>query len=259
MLVTRRECAYGFCLYCAVKRESSKQQFIHSTHTVGGVYGVQDALRMRAVIVMTNQKNNSAVTKFNVVFGIKGYDKIPANAAVLVNERKMRIDGEFKQVTEFMAIEGVKSTKNTDILMPLLAVMLAAMRKKLGFDTEYKVVTVGNEKLTTGINKQNTYTRWLKGNCVYKSNVQGELTRALVLDKGILLRNTNLNVKAKQAIVTAHGNTLRVLMHQTCKAIVAEATMFSDIISDAKSIFENAYTPMKQTPTITNAKKTKVA
>ena len=59
----------------------------------------------------TNGNNNQgSVAKFNVTFGVQGYDAIPGNAAVLLNERKMRIDGELKQATEFMAIEGVKST-----------------------------------------------------------------------------------------------------------------------------------------------------
>lgn len=196
-----------------------------------------------------NSNNQSVVNKFNVTFGVRGYDAIPANAAVLLNERKMRIDGEMKSVTEFMAIEGVKSTKNTDLLLPVLAIMLADARTRGGFASEFKVVAVGSSKVETKLTAKSAFTKWLKGNVVYKSNTQGDLNKALVLDEGLYLRNTALKVTEKQPIYTATGDTLRVLMFKTAEAITKQATMFKDIVGTAKSIFDTAYaTPAENKP-----------
>lgn len=186
--------------------------------------------------------NQSVSMKFNVTFGVKGYDTIPANAAVLLNERKMRINGELKNVTEFMAVEGVKSTKSADLVMPILAVMLADARTRGGFASDFKVVTVGSQTVETKLTAKSAFTKWLKGNVLYKSNTQGELNKALVLDEGLLLRNTALRVSDKQPIYEAKGDVLRVLMHKTCEAIVKQANMFSGIMANAKSIFDAAYT-----------------
>ena len=38
--------------------------------------------------------NNTNATKFNVTFGILGIDAVPANAAVLLNECRKRINGK---------------------------------------------------------------------------------------------------------------------------------------------------------------------
>lgn len=196
-----------------------------------------------------NQSNNQSVaTKFNVTFGVQGYDAIPANAAVLLNECKKRVNGEFKQVTEFMAIEGVKSTKNTDLLIPVLAVMLADARTRGGFASDFKIVTIASEQIETKLTAKSAFTKWLKGNVVYKSNSNGELNKALVLDEGLFLRNTALRVTDKQPIYTAKGDVLRVLMFKTAEAITQQATMFKDIIGQAKSIFNVAYTTEEQAP-----------
>ncbi|MBO5630523.1 MAG: hypothetical protein J5965_15780 [Aeriscardovia sp.] len=190
----------------------------------------------------TNSNNQSVATKFNVTFGVRGYDAIPANAAVLLNERKMRIDGELKSVTEFMAVEGVKSTKTTDLVLPVLAIMLADARTRGGFASDFKVAVVGSQKVETKLTAKSAFTKWLKGNVIYKSNSQGELNKALVLDEGLYLRNTALRVSDKQPIYTATGDTLRVLLFKTAEAITKQATMFKDIVGQAKSIFNAAYT-----------------
>lgn len=192
---------------------------------------------------MAKQNNSQSVaTKFNVTFGVVGYDAIPANAAVVLNERKMRIEGELKGVTEFMAVEGVKSTKNTDLVLPLLAVMLADARTRGGFASEFKVVAVGSQKVETKLTAKSAFTKWLKGNVIYKSNSEGALNKALVLDEGLHLRNTALKVTEKQPIYEASGDTLRVLLFKTAEAICKQSTMFKDIVGKAKSIFEGAYT-----------------
>lgn len=196
---------------------------------------------------MAKQQNNSqsVATKFNVTFGVRGYDTIPANAAVLLNERKMRIDGEMKSVTEFMAVEGVKSTKNTDLVLPVLAIMLADARTRGGFANDFKVCVVGSQKVETKLTAKSAFTKWLKGNVIYKSNSNGELNKALVLDEGLYLRNTALRVTERQPIYEAKGDTLRVLLFKTAEAITKQATMFKDIVGQAKSIFNAAYTTEK--------------
>lgn len=181
------------------------------------------------------------MTKFNVVFGVMGYDVIPANSAVLLNERKMRIDGELKSVTEFMAVEGVKSTKNTDLVLPVLAIMLADARTRGGFASDFKVCVVGSQTVETKLTAKSAFTKWLKGNVLYKSNSEGALNKALVLDEGLYLRNTALRITEKQPIYSASGDTLRVLLFKTAEAITKQATMFKDIVGQAKSIFATAY------------------
>lgn len=183
----------------------------------------------------------NVATKFNVVFGVIGFDRVPANAAVVVNERKMRINGEMQNAVEFMAVEGVKSTKTTDLVVPMLAIMLADARTRGGFANEYKVCVVGSEKIETKLTAKSAFTKWLKGNVIYKSNSAGELNKALVLDEGLHLRNTALRVTDKQPIYTAKGDALRVLLHKTAEAITKQATMFKDIVGEAKSIFNDAY------------------
>lgn len=184
---------------------------------------------------------NKTESKFNVTFGIVGIDAIPSNAAVLLNECKKRVQGELKSVTEFMAIEGVKSTKQTDLVMPVLAVMLADARKRGGFASDYKVVVVAKQEIVTKLTAKSAFTKWLKGNVIYKSNSEGALNKALALDEGLRLRNTALRVTEKQPIFAASGDVLRVLLFKTAEAITKQATMFKDIIGEAKSLFNAAY------------------
>lgn len=192
--------------------------------------------------------------QFNVTFGVCQYkqggewkklEPIPANAAVLINERRVRINGELCDAKEFMAVEGVKSTKTTDLVVPVLAVMLADARTRGGFATDFKVVTVGSQEIETKLSAKSAFTKWLKGNVLYKSNTQGELNKALVLDEGLHLRNTALRVTDKQPIYSAKGDVLRVLMHKTAEAVVKQANLFSGILTEAKSIFDTSYTTAK--------------
>ena len=207
---------------------------------------------------MTTQNISQNVAKFNVVFGVKGYDAIPANSAVLLNERKMRIEGELKSVTEFMAVEGVKSTKTTDLVLPVLAIMLADARTRGGFASDFKVCVIGSQTVETKLTAKSAFTKWLKGNVIYKSNSQGELNKALVLDEGLYLRNTALRVTEKQPIYSAKSDVLRVLLFKTAEAITKQANMFSDIVGEARSIFTTAYTEAKE-KTNTKAKEKKAA
>lgn len=186
--------------------------------------------------------NNTTETKFNVTFGILGADAVPANSAVLLNPCKVRVEGGgFVSATEFMAIGPVKSTKATDIIKPVLAIMLADARKRGGFACDYKIVIVGKDKIESKLSAKSAFTKWLKGTEIHKSNTAGELTRALVLDNGMTLGKTSLRISEKQPIYTATGDTLRVLMHVTSQAIAEQATMTSSIIKEAKDILATAY------------------
>ncbi len=187
-------------------------------------------------------KNNANTTaKFNVTYGILGHDNVPANAAVLLNERKMRIEGDLVSATEFLAIDGVKSTKAEDIVMPVLAVMLADLREREGFANEFKVVVVDGAETDSRIRAKSYFTKYLKGNVIYKSNSEGNLNKAVVLDEGLRLSGTCIKPTNKQPIFTAKGNDLRVIMHQTALAFIKQASMFTGIVSKARAIFETAY------------------
>ncbi len=183
----------------------------------------------------------SSSAKFAVHFGIMGYDNVPANSAVLLNECKRRIDGEMQSVTEFLAIEGVASTKSTDLIIPVLAIMLADARKREGFASEYKVVILNGKEENSKITAKSLFTKYLKSNVVYKSNSAGELNKALVLDEGLKLSGTALKVSPKQPIFSAKGKELKVIMHKTAEAITKQATMRKDIIGEAKAIYTEAY------------------
>lgn len=189
----------------------------------------------------TNKTNSNE--KFNVTFGTRGTDAIPANAAVLLIDAKERqLDGTYKPVQKFMAVNGVRSTKPTDIILPLLAVMLADARKRAGFNSAYKIVIVSGKETKSGIIAKSTFTRYLNGTEIFKSDSNGELTRSLTLDDGLKLRGTALAVKEKQAIFNATGNDLRVCMYKTAQAIAEQATMRKDILKAAKAIYEEATT-----------------
>ena len=95
-----------------------------------------------------NNTNNSAI-KFNVTFGTKGTDAMPANAAILLRNCRKRIDGELVEVTEFMAVTGVRRTKGDSIMLPLLALMVADAKVRNGFATEFGSVTVNGKKIDT--------------------------------------------------------------------------------------------------------------
>lgn len=109
------------------------------------------------------------------------------------------------------------------------------------FASDFKVVVVNGENIETKLTAKSAFTKWLKGNVIYKSNSQGELNKALVLDEGMHLRNTALRVTEKQPLFSAKGDSQRVLLFQTAKAITKQATMFKDIMGEAKSIFNAAY------------------
>ena len=90
--------------------------------------------------------------------------------------------------------------------------MLADARKRGGFASDYKLVVVASQEIATKLTAKSAFTKWLKGNVIYKSNSQGELNKALVLDEGLHLRNTALRVTDKQPLYAASGEAQRVLL-----------------------------------------------
>lgn len=245
MLVTRREWGSSSKRIAIPERGVKLTKFLHNKPRAC----VGRSLRLYwhdDFMAATKNSAKQVSMQFNVVFGIVGVDAIPANAAVLVNECKKRIDGELQSVTEFMAVEGVKSTKLTDLVMPILAVMLADARVRGGFASKFEVVTVGSESVKTNLKAKSAFTKWLKGNVLYKSNTQGELNKALVLDDGVYLRNTALKVSPKHGLYEAEGAMEKALLFKTAEAICKQATLFTDIHGKAKSIFDAAYAEAKK-------------
>lgn len=187
----------------------------------------------------TNKTNNNEI-KFNVTFGTYGVTPLPANAAVLLRNAKKRIDGETVEVTEFMAVEGVKRISGDGILLPLLALMVADAQERNGFAVAFKVVTVGAEEIETKLTAKSTFTRWLAGNVVYKTDSNGTLKSDLTLDDGLLLRHTALNVKKTSPLLTATGDALAALMKTTAKAIAKQANLRTSILAKAENIYNDA-------------------
>lgn len=187
----------------------------------------------------TNKINNNEI-KFNVTFGTQGVTPMPANAAVLLRNAKKRIDGEMVEVTEFMAVEGVKRISGDGILLPLLALMVADAQERNGFAVAFKVVKVGTEEIETKLTAKSTFTRWLAGNVVYKTDSNGNLKSDLTLDDGLALRHTALNVKKTSPLLTATGDALAALMKTTAKAIAKQANLRTSILAKAESIYNDA-------------------
>lgn len=187
----------------------------------------------------TNKTNNNEI-KFNVTFGTQGVTPLPANAAVLLRNAKKRIDGKTVKVTEFMAVEGVKRISGDGILLPLLALMVADAQERNGFAVAFKVVKVGTEEIETKLTAKSTFTRWLAGNVVYKTDSNGNLKSDLTLDDGLLLRHTALNVKKTSPLLTATGDALAALMKTTAKAIAKQANLRTSILAKAENIYNDA-------------------
>lgn len=165
---------------------------------------------------------------------------MPANAAVLLRNAKHKIDGEFIEVTEFMAVEGVRRTSGDGILLPLLALMVADAQVRNGFATSFKTVTVNGKAIDTKLTAKSTFTRWLAGNIVYKTDASGVLKSDLTLDEGLLLRHTALNVKKTSPLLTAEGAELAALMKTTAKAIAKQANLRTSILVTAESMYNAA-------------------
>lgn len=191
------------------------------------------------IMAKANNTNNSAI-KFNVTFGTKGTDAMPANAAILLRNCRKRIDGKLVEVTEFMAVTGVRRTKGDSIMLPLLALMVADAKVRNGFATEFGSVTVNGKKIDTKLVAKSTFTRWLSGESVYKTDSDGALSSELTVDDGMLLKHTALNVRKTSPLLTAEGDVLTELLKLNAKAIAKQANLRPLIFKKAESIFNAA-------------------
>ncbi len=192
------------------------------------------------IMAKTNKSNSANEVKFNVTFGELNVNTMPANAAVLLRNAKKRVDGETVEVTEFMAVEGVRRNSGDGIMLPLLALMVADAQERNGFATAFKIVVVHGESIETKLTAKSTFTRWLAGNVVYKTDSDGKLKNALTLDEGLLLRHTALNVKKTSPMLTATGDALSELLKTTAKAIAKQANLRSAILAKAESMYNDA-------------------
>lgn len=194
---------------------------------------------------MTNETTNNSVMTLNFVQGTVGKNAIPANAAVLISERKVYNlqTKERELVRLFLAVEGVKSTKTTDLIIPVLALMLAEARQRGGFESRFGTIKVHGEDLKTGLrDSQCRFSAFLKGNVLYKSNSQGELNKALVLDNGLTLNKTVLAVKKSQAIYSEERpDVLRTLLFTQAEGVQEQATLMKSVTETARAIFDIAY------------------
>ena len=204
--------------------------------------------RADVIMAKTNKSNSANEIKFNVTFGELNVNTMPANAAVLLRNAKKRIDGEMREITEFMAVEGVRRTSGDGIILPLLALMVADAQERNGFATAFKIVVVNGEEIATKLTAKSTFTRWLAGDVVYKTDSEGKLKNALTLDEGLLLRHTNLNVKKTSPLLTADGEALSALLKTTAKAIAKQANLRTAIFAKAESMYNAAVGNTSETP-----------
>lgn len=236
-----------FCPWCALvtSREKLrvKRKFIHvHSHGRRCVWASPKSYKdgkPKSIMAQAKNNTNNAI-KFNVTFGTKGADTMPANAAVLLRNCRKRIDGELVEVTEFMAVTGVRRTKGDSIMLPLLALMVADAKVRNGFATEFKSVTINGKTIDTKLVAKSTFTRWLSGESVYKTDSEGRLSNELTVDDGMLLKHTALNVRKTSPMLEAEGDELTELLKVTAKAIAKQANLRSLILKTAKTIFNAA-------------------
>ena len=169
-------------------------------------------------------------------------DAIPANAAVLCKSGTMWKEGEKYNIVKFIAIEGARSPKPKDIVMPLLALLVAEAKYNAGYDAEFKIVKYEGRDVDTGIRSRKSFSAWLSATEILKSNNEGECSKALEVLDGIKLSATALNIKkSDKELLGAKGELLRILMNQRALAICKQVKMRADIIKSAVEIHANSY------------------
>ena len=160
----------------------------------------------------------------NFSFGVIGINAIPANSAVLVKATTKQVN--------FVAFNGVRSTKPYDIVLPILTSLLGEYYSATKFVDEYGKVNEEN----SGINALKPFAKFLSGSIIYKSDANGNLTKGLILDEGLKLSQTALRITNKQLITTASGSVLKSAIYNQVKAIVDQCTPFSNIDAEITDV-----------------------
>lgn len=173
----------------------------------------------------TTTKNN----EYTITSGNTATDCIPANCAVLLKQRKDSYD--------FVAFS-CKGTKQEEIINAVLCGIVGEIKNAIAFADEFGLVKLGDEDIETKLKVAKKFTPYLsKSNTIWKTNTDGEINRAVVVDNGGL-KDTALYVTDKSPLCHATGKKLKALMYITCKAIARQATMYKDIVKSAQGVYK---------------------
>ena len=180
------------------------------------------------MIMATNVRNDNN----NITIGIyecwsekkeRKYElenKLPANAAVLFKNNTLWHDGKRYKIVRFLAVEGVKNTKLTSVLKPVLIAMLAEARTRSLFANEYQIITQGNRTIETTLNVKSSFSEWLNSTKIGKTNTKGELNIFFETQDSKKLFQTLPTIKmSDKELLDATDDLLRELIYERSIAI----------------------------------------
>lgn len=177
----------------------------------------------------TTINNNVANVEYAITTGNTLTSRIPANCAVLLKPKKDSYD--------FVAF-ACKGTKQEEIINAVLCGLVGEIRNALSFEAEFAYIRDGKEEIETKLKAAKFFVPYLnKSNVIWKTNKDGEINKAIVVDCGTL-KQTALYITDKSPLCTATGKRLKALMYTTCKAIVKQATMYKDIVKSAQGVYQ---------------------
>lgn len=174
------------------------------------------------MLSITSVKN---VSLENIVF--------PANSVILIKySERETANGTIDTTTKFVAIDGVKDTKQITAVKVLLSALLAEFKTMQAFNKEFATIKDDNGKTISeksGIQAKRIITPFLSGNTIFRTDSNGKLSGALKCEDGVKLRDTALNVRNNQAITNVSGANLKAAIHNQANAIVKQSNYLTTI------------------------------
>lgn len=159
--------------------------------------------------------------------------QFPANSVVLLKyTERENANGTIDTTIKFVAVDGVKDTKQITSVKVLLSALIAEYKTIQEFNKEFATIKDENGQVITdksGIQAKRIISPFLSGNTIYKTDSNGTLSGALECEKGVKLRDTALNIRNNQAVTTATGANLKAAIHNQANAIVKQSNYLTTI------------------------------
>ena len=159
--------------------------------------------------------------------------QFPKNSVVLLKyTERENVNGTIDTTIKYVAIDGVKDTKQITSVKVLLSALIAEYKTIQEFNREFATIKDENGKVITdksGIQAKRIISPFLSGNTIYKTDSNGTLSGALECEKGVKLRDTALNIRNNQAVTTATGANLKAAIHNQANAIVKQSNYLTTI------------------------------
>lgn len=159
--------------------------------------------------------------------------QFPANSVVLLKyTERENANGTIDTTIKFVAVDGVKDTKQITSVKVLLSALIAEYKTIQEFNREFATIKDTDGKVITdksGIQAKRIISPFLSGNTIYKTDSNGTLSGALECEQGVKLRDTALNIRNNQAVTTATGANLKAAIHNQANAIVKQSKYLTTI------------------------------